>query len=134
MIIRRIHIRRWEAIFLCSFDKADEPEVMDALYWADAPGSILSRVSENISAGRPNEGFCYSNIDLRRTVLGIGKTTTGPEYLDTAVHEIVHIVQAIAQADGIDPFSEDFAYLAGDISHEISDIVCEKSCPRCGCE
>lgn len=134
MIVRELNIRRWRIVFLCSFDRYDSPAVMDALDWADAPGSILSKVSGNISAGRPNEGFCYSNIDLRRTVLGIGKTTTGPEYLDTTVHEIVHIVQAIAQADGIDPFSEDFAYLAGDISHGISDIVCEKSCPRCGCE
>lgn len=72
-----------------------------------------------------------NNMELYGT---IGKTTTGPEFLDTTIHEITHITQDIAHTDNIDPFGEDFAYLAGDISHEISDIVCEMSCPHCRCE
>jgi hypothetical protein len=51
--------------------------------------------------------------------------------MDSVVHEIIHICQHIATEDGIDPLGERFAYLGGDISREISDIVCELSCPHC---
>lgn len=131
MISRLIQIRRWEVVFLFSFDIDDMEQIWDALSWADAPSSVVSKVSENVSAGRLDEGFTYSDPDLRRTVFGIGKTSSGPEVLDSTVHEIIHIVQHIAMEDGMDMFSESVAYLGGDISRTISDIVCELSCPHC---
>ena len=134
MLVRRISVRRWEVIFYFSFDADDKGRILDALVWADAPDSILSKVSESISAGRLNEGFCYSNPRQRKTVVGVGQTSTGPEFLNTTIHEMVHVSQDIAHADGIDPFGEEFAYLAGDISHEVSYVVCEMSCPHFRCE
>jgi len=131
MIIREVTVRRWCVVFLFSFDKSDMERILDALLWADAPDSIIQKVSENISVGRPNEGFCYSRPTERKTVVGVGLTTTGAEFLDTTVHEIVHIAQDIAHSDGIEPWGEEFAYLAGDISRCVSDIVCEMSCPHC---
>lgn len=131
MIIRNTNIRHWQIAFNFSFNQHDLGVLTDALIWADAPESIINTVTENVRAGRRNEGFCFSNPSLRRSVIGVGVTDTGPEFLDTTVHEIVHIAQHISENDGIDPLSEDFAYLAGDISHEISDIVCEMSCPYC---
>lgn len=131
MVARFIEIRRWGILFYFSFDIRDKERILESLVWADAPDSIISKVSENISAGRLDEGFCYSNPRDRITVLGIGKTSTGPEFLDTTVHEIAHVAQDIARVDGIDPWGEDFAYLAGDISHGVSDVVCEMSCPHC---
>lgn len=92
---------------------------------------MLSKVSDNVRSGNLNEGFCYSNPMLRRSVVGIGETDSGPEFLDTTIHEIVHVAQHMAEKDGIDPFSEELAYIAGDISREISRVVCEMSCPHC---
>jgi hypothetical protein len=131
MITRWFVIHDWDIRCLFSFDKRDKAKVLDALFWADAPNSIVTQVSENINAGRLNECFCYSRPSLRRTVLGTGIAESGPEVLDSMVHEIFHICQHMAQEDGIDMFSEDAAYLAGDIAREISGIVCELSCPRC---
>lgn len=105
--------------------------ILDALVWADAPESIIQNVSENVRAGRLNEGFTYSEPSLRRTVFASGETTTGPEMLNTIVHEIVHIAQHIAIEDGIDPLGEEMAYLCGDIASTVSDIVCVLSCPHC---
>jgi len=131
MLYRKARVGDWVIRFLFSFDKNDKGRVLESLFWADAPNSIVTQVMENIQAGRLNEGFCYSNPPLRRTVLGTGNASSGPEVLNTMVHEIVHICQHIAGEDGIDPYGEEFAYLAGDISREVSDIVCELSCPRC---
>lgn len=131
MLDREINIRRWKTLFLFSFGTDDIERVFDALLWADAPESIVRKVSENVSAGRLDEGFCFSNPRIRRTVVGVGKTSTASEFLDTTIHEIVHVTQDIAHTDGIEPWGEDFAYLAGDISRCVSDIVCEMSCPHC---
>ena len=131
MLDREINIRRWKTLFLFSFGTDDIERVFDALLWADAPESIVRKVSENVSAGRLDEGFCFSNPRIRRTVVGVGKTSTASEFLDTTIHEIVHVTQDLAHTDGIEPWGEDFAYLAGDISRCVSDIVCEMSCPHC---
>lgn len=131
MIARQLRLRRWDFEFFFSFDTYDKERILDALFWADAPSSLVSKVSENIDAGRLNEGFCYSNPRLRRTVLGTGIASSGPEVLDSMIHEIIHICQHIAWEDGMDPLSEGFAYLGGDIAREVSDIVCELSCPHC---
>lgn len=131
MLVRRINIRRWDVVFYFSFDTDDMERILEALFWAEAPDSIISKVSENVSAGRYNEGFCFSNPRMRRTIVGVGDTSTGSEFLDTTIHEIVHVTQDIAHTDGIEPWGEDFAYLAGDISRCVSDVVCEMSCPHC---
>lgn len=131
MISRKVHIRHWDVLFLFSFDPNDMERIYDALIWADAPDSIISQVSENVYAGRLNEGFTFSEPSLRRTVFATGIAESGPEVLDSVVHEIIHICQHIAIEEGIDPLGEEFAYLGGDISREISDIVCELSCPHC---
>lgn len=131
MIVRKVRIHKWTILFLFSFDRYDMERIYDALLWVEAPDSIISQVSENVYAGRLNEGFTYSEPSLRRTVFATGLAENGPEVLDSIVHEIIHICQHIAIEDGIDPFGEPFAYMGGDISREVSDIVCELSCPHC---
>ena len=132
MIYRRVRIKDWTIRFLFSFGQDDRAFVVGSLLWAEAPTSIISQVTKNLKADRLNEGFCYSEPSLRRTVLGIGAASSGPEVMNTIVHEIFHICQHISEEDGIDPYGEKIAYLAGDISREVSDIVCELSCPHCG--
>lgn len=131
MIVRKVRIYNWTILFLFSFDVYDMERILDALFWVDAPDSIISHVSENVYAGRLNEGFTFSEPSLRRTVFATGIAENGPEVLDSAVHEIIHICQHIALEEGIDPFGEPFAYLGGHISREVSDIICELSCPHC---
>lgn len=131
MIVRKAHIRQWDILFLFSFDANDLESILDALFWAKAPDSIIQQVSENVLDDEWNEGFTFSNPSLRRTVFATSEATTGPEMLNTIVHEIIHICQHISLEDGIDPFSERFAYLGGDISSTVSDITCVLSCPHC---
>lgn len=131
METRAAYIDDWVVRFYFSFDIYDKERIIDALLWADAPDSLISHVSENIESERLDEGFCYSNPYLRRTVLGTGAASSGPEVLDSMVHEIIHICQHIAEEDGLNPFGEAFAYLGGDLARCVSDIVCELSCPHC---
>ena len=131
MAERMIRTHGWDVLFYFYLGPEDLGDVMDGMRWVDAPRGIVSTVTDKILARRLNEGFTYSNPRLRRTVFAIGDTSSGPEVLDSTVHEIIHIVQHIAQKDGLDPFGEPVAYLGGHISRAISDIVCELSCPHC---
>jgi hypothetical protein len=131
VITRKIHIRHWTILFFFSFDVRNLEDIEEALVWADAPDSIIEKVRENVLAERLNEGFTYSDPSVRRSVAAVGMTSSGPEVLNTAIHEIAHIAQHICEEDEIDPMSEDFAYIIGDITIQVSDIVCELSCPHC---
>ena len=131
MTIRKLHIRHWTILFFFSFDARNAEDIEEALIWAGAPDSIMEQVQTNVFAERRDEGFCFSNPSLRRSVVAVGKTSTGPEFMNTTIHEIAHVAMHIAEEDGIDPYSEELAYLMGDISHDISYVVCELSCPHC---
>lgn len=38
---------------------------------------------------------------------------------------------AVAAEEWIDPYTETFAYLVGDITEQISDLLCLLSCDHC---
>lgn len=131
LTIRKTHIRNWQIAFYFSFDAYDIGVIKDALVWADAPASIIRQATGSVGSGNLNEGFCFSNPAIRRSVIGISEAISGPEFLNTTIHEIAHVAMHIAEEDGIDPYSEELAYLMGDISKDISYVVCELSCPHC---
>ena len=61
MRTRVTRIADWTIRFYFSFDIYDRERIMQALIWAAAPNSLISKVSANIENGRLNEGFCYKD-------------------------------------------------------------------------
>lgn len=131
MLFRTLDIQNWRILFIFAIENTDESAILGALGDADAPMGIISHVSGNLRKKRLNEGFSYSNPSLRKSVAYIGVASSGQEFLNTAFHEIYHLTQDIGKADGLDPYGESTAYLAGDISSKISDILCRYSCDKC---
>ena len=78
-----------------------------------------------------DSGFTYSNPDIRRSVMVIGKTSSGPQFLNSFTHELRHLVDDIAKADGMEMSGEGVAYLSGDTAMAMADIVCRLSCDHC---
>ena len=132
MILRPIHIGNWNAdVFVC-FRNYDEKVLEDALRDIDAPINIIVRMREIARDDEYNTGFTYSNPSMRHSVVVIGKTTSGKEFLNTFVHEVRHLADDIAIANCIDLRGEDVAYLSGDIASSLFDIVGQFLCPKCG--
>lgn len=131
MIVRKVNINDWSILFLFSYSEYDMDAIGDAIMRIGASDGILDQVEMNVEAGRLDEGFTVSNPRERVSVVGIGRTSSGPEFLDSVVHEIFHLVQDICIADRVSLKGEPAAYLAGDISRSVSDFVCELSCPHC---
>ena len=69
--------------------------------------------------------------DRRLCLTWVGPQTDGTEWVNTTVHEIVHVAIAVSADAGIDPYTETFAYLVGDITEQVSDLICLLSCDHC---
>lgn len=130
MIHRAIRVRDWTVDFLFAHRRNDPDGVLAVMRSYGAPGSLIVQAEDLMAAG-PDCGFTFSNSDRRICLSWIGAQSNGTEWVNTTVHEIVHVAMAIAQEDGTDPYTEDFAYLVGDITQEVADILCRLACDHC---
>lgn len=130
MIHRVVRAGDWMADFLFAFPKNDREGVIACLQSYGAPDSIVQDAAQLMDSG-PNCGFTFSNGCRHESLTWVGLQSNGTEWLNTTVHEIVHVAMAVAMDEGIDPFSEDLAYLIGRITQDLSDIICHLSCDYC---
>lgn len=131
MIHRVIAVGKWVIDVLIAEEDYDIEGVLSCMYEIDASYHWMRRANEIMKSGGMNKAFTYSNADRRRAVVVIGPTTSGKEFQDSVVHELLHLAVHIVSAEGLDVESEDPAYLAGDGARELADIICEMGCPNC---
>ena len=79
-----------------------------------------------------NEGFSWPDSRLMRSCIFIGPTTSGAEFLDSFTHELRHLADDIATFLGINLRGEEVAYLTGDTTRDLAEVVCRLGCPDCG--
>lgn len=128
MIRRVLHVEQWTVYFFFAPEGYDEEELLELLYDLDAPDHIMVQASRKIKAGRPNEGFAYTNPFRREAVIVVGPAVSGEQYLNSIVHEIHH--QSVAMADEMeaDLKGEVPAYIAGDTAEVLVDVICMLGC------
>ena len=78
-----------------------------------------------------NIGFTYSNIEERASLVLIGITDSANEFQDTYDHEKGHLVMHISRALGIDPYSEEYQYLAGEVGKRMFRKAKKLLCDTC---
>ena len=128
MIHRVLDIGRWVVDFLFATKRYDIDGVLACLYDAGAPESVLDQAEDLMLSCEYNCGFTYSNKRKRRAVVLIGPTTSGGEFLDTFVHEVRHLADAIASSLGVPLDSEKPAYISGDTARALAEVVCLLGC------
>lgn len=69
---------------------------------------------------------------MKEALVVIGPTTSSAEFLDTLTHEIHHLAVVVANSLGIDLESETPAYISGDSTRALADVVCRLGCDNCG--
>lgn len=131
MIHRVISIGHWMVDFLFAVDDYDDEVVLSCLYDMDASYDIMRRVNRMMDSEKPNCGFTFSNIDLKRALVVVGPTTSHKQFLNTLVHELHHVAVAIADSLGVDLESETPAYIVGDSALALADTICRLGCPDC---
>ena len=131
MIRRTLYIGHWKAYFFFCPNGYDETPILDLMYDLDASDYILVKAEKKMREGRPNEGFTFANSRMKEALVVIGPSTSGAEFQDSLVHEIHHLAVAIADSLGVDLESETPAYVSGDSTRELADVVCLLGCEKC---
>lgn len=131
MLFRTLRIGRWTVVFIFAHDGYDADSVLEWLHDVDAPPSVMRRADEIMGSGALNRGFTYANPMLRRAVVVIGPTTSGRQFQNTFSHEIDHLSDQIAEYYGLKGSREATAYLTGDTTMALSDVICRLGCERC---
>lgn len=98
---------------------------------AGASENILFRAEEKLFDDNENEGFTYSNLSEKKSVVVVGESTNGGEFLNSFSHELRHLADDISSYYGMIDRGEEVAYLTGDLANSVSDIVCLLSCDCC---
>lgn len=110
----------WEVDFFFGAYPGNLEEILGSLDWMGAAEHQYADAEKTIKENEPNYGITYSNIEEKKTVVILGNVTSKQEFNNTVVHEIQHIIQSISKVYNIDPYGEEIAYLAGDITELIS--------------
>lgn len=84
-----------------------------------------------LDSGDDNRGITFSNNVSRESVIVIGETSCPAEFLHSYDHEKLHLAMHIAKEDKIDPFSEELAYLIGDIGFKTFPMAKYFLCEHC---
>lgn len=78
-----------------------------------------------------NNGYTFTDYANGHTLMFIGKATSAEEAYDTVAHERKHAVEHISNAYGVDPKSEEAAYLQGEVGRQMLPAVALLVCPMC---
>ena len=84
-----------------------------------------------METGKDNIGFTYTNTEMRASLMLIGKTDSSDEFQDTFDHEKGHLIMHISSALGIDPYGEEYQYLAGEVGKRMFKVAKKFLCDHC---
>ena len=104
-------VGKWAFIFAYNigednFDEAGE--------WIEALGASRKEIKRTQHLLQtPNKGFTFSKESLRMSVVCIGNATSLEQWWDTVSHEVDHLQDAIMEYYGVEPGTEDAAWLQG---------------------
>lgn len=105
--------------------------ILRDMYDAGCRGGHLERARRSLVTGEMNTGITYSNMGMRETVMVISLTSSPAEFLNSWEHEKKHLARHVEQAFGIDPYSEQAAYLEGEIAQKMFPVAKKFLCEHC---
>lgn len=109
----------------------DAEEVLDDLRSIGCRGTYLARAVKKLRRCRPNEGLTYTSNDDRASVVFLTRTTSAAEFQDSFDHEKGHLAMHICLAEDINPFSEEYQYLTGEIGKQMFSFARKYMCDYC---
>lgn len=87
--------------------------------------------ARNLEAGLTDTGLTYSNMDAKKSIIVLSKTSSKAEFANTWFHELIHCANHIALANDLDPMGEPIAYVGGELARSMQPIAARLMCPTC---
>lgn len=99
-------------------DTFDTRKIYKSLADLKCPEDVMYAVYENLNSGL-DSGFTYTNEKFRKSIMVINKPSSMHEFINTYNHEKNHVEMHICEELGIDPYSEEAAYLSGELAQQL---------------
>lgn len=115
MTEQEIYLERYDWTVHVMYDvrSRDAIEARRCLRDLGCKGVPLEDAFNLVLKGEANKGITYSNVGVRKSVVIIGWSTSKGEYLNSLSHEMLHVVQHVADAFLLDMQGEEVCYLMG---------------------
>lgn len=105
--------------------------IIDELYGIGCNTVDVNSAIKVLDSGEDNRGITFSNDINRESIIVIGETSCPAQFSNSFDHEKLHLAMHIARVDKIDPFSEELAYLAGEIGLQTFPVAKRFLCEHC---
>lgn len=124
MIAQRFYLDKykWSVVILYNVGQNDVEFVQDNLSKICDDKQKIKDSTRYIKRGDLNTGFIYSNLDIKISLIVIGKATSNKEFLNTIVHEANHLQSHIATVYNLDEKGEEVCYLIGEVVEQMYNV------------
>lgn len=99
-------------------ENVNNKRILDSLDCMKCPEKIKTQAEENLYSG-VNSGFTYTNPKIRKSLMVVNRSSSMYEFINTYNHEKNHVEMHICEELGIDPYSEEAAYLSGELASQL---------------
>jgi hypothetical protein len=105
----------WDIEVYIVIKNVDVDAIQKSLEQMDCPLHIMHKSFRLLTRGI-NSGFTYTSPDLHKSILVVNVSSSVDEYINTFNHEKNHVEMHICEKYKIDPYSEEAAYLSGELA------------------
>lgn len=133
MIVQDIYLDNydWKIRVYYAVDDYYVEDIVTDLVKLQSSDRVISETRNFMYQKKYNIGFTYSNLDKRESLVIIGITSSADEFQNTFDHEKGHLAMHISRELNIDPFSEEFQYLTGEIGKAMFRYAKLFMCDHC---
>lgn len=131
MITAEVRIRKygWKIRIYLAVTCYYTDEIMDSLSRIGCPPDIMNRAYNNMTQCALDTGLTYSNS--HRSVMVVARSSSPAQFLNSFEHELRHLTDHIAAAEGLEIGGEDVAYLTGNLNSLLWEYIHPFVCCKC---
>lgn len=109
---------RWSVEVFIILSRPDIEEIISAVERAGGSQKVLKQAHANLMEDY-NSGFTYTSSKYRKSIMVVNRSSSMEEFINTYNHEKNHVEMHICEELGIDPYSEEAAYLSGNMAQQL---------------
>lgn len=133
MIVQNVYLPKyeWSIKVYYAVDSYYADDILNDLLDYNPTVAEYGSVKDLMENYEYNTGFTFTNNEKKQSLVVIGLTTSPSEFQNTFDHEKGHLVIHIARYYDIDPYGEEYQYLAGDIGRKFFPVAQKFLCKHC---
>lgn len=131
MLYQEFYIKKYHWQVYAFYDTTEDniDDIMECLYGIGCGANTAIQAYDNIADNRLNTGLTFSKD--RQSCIVLSRASNREEFAHTFCHELHHCAMHIAKEYKIDPYSEEPAYIIGDLGKEMLPFASKFLCSCC---